>query len=296
MWCVWGCRTGGLSPPAVPTWASAVTSVSLSSLLCSGGSDRVSLFWCEASRWQGLGTGLAPWPAFLSVGSKCREFWAPSLQVWHPAARVQRMEGAPIPPPPFHPSSSPPLPPSARVSTYRKWATCFHNVIPSPVWAAELIRIYRPVKGKERALSLEAFPGVEDERDFLHHFLGNLLRCVTDSPWWPWATGSWSPPGYITSAQTEGSRTPDTASVWDSQTLDPCDSRGAERTSAEKELYSCMLSLAPLDFVFSHSFTALYEQVPFFSLAWASEFEWKSLRFFSCMFHCRPSIFHGQVS
>ena len=140
----------GLSLPVVPTWTSPVTSVSLSSLLCNGSHDSVGLSCCEAGRWQGLGTVVVPWPAFLSVGSKGREFWVPSLQVWHPAARVQRMEGAPTPPPPFHPSSSPPRPPSSRVSTCRKWATCFHKVIPSPVWAATLIRIYHPVKGKER--------------------------------------------------------------------------------------------------------------------------------------------------
>lgn len=43
-----------------------------------------------------------------------------------------------------------PRPSGVCVSTCRKWATCFQKVIPSPVWAAKLIRIYHPVKRKER--------------------------------------------------------------------------------------------------------------------------------------------------
>ncbi|XP_034515377.1 T-cell surface glycoprotein CD8 beta chain isoform X1 [Ailuropoda melanoleuca] len=70
------------------------------------------------------------------------------------------------------------------LSICRKWATCFHKVIPGPVWAAELIESTTQSKGKrERALSSEAFPGVEDQRDFLQRFLGNLPRYVTGTPW-----------------------------------------------------------------------------------------------------------------
>ena len=75
----------------------------------------------------------------------------------------------------------------------------------------------------------------------------------------------------------------------DRQTAGPCDSRRAEHGSAEKGIYSCTVSLTLLDLVFSRSCTALYEQVPVFSLAWASEFERKSLRVFSYIFNHRPS-------
>lgn len=92
----------------------------------------------------GLGAALVfppPPIPFLSVGR--------SLQVWSPPGPVQKKKGVLHHPIPFILTHLRPRP-AVCVSTCRKWATCFQKVIPDPAWAATLIRIYHPVKGKDR--------------------------------------------------------------------------------------------------------------------------------------------------
>ena len=112
--------------------------------------------------------------------------------------------------------------PHRLLSTCRKWATCFQNVIPGPpVWAAELIRIYHPSqREREKEPCVQGpFQVWRTKRGFLCCFLGNLLKCVTDTPWWLWVTGSWSPPAakLRASTPTEGNHRPQHWWVWDSQ-------------------------------------------------------------------------------
>lgn len=150
-----------------------------------------------------------PGPALLSAGSKGSEFWAPACRCGTRQLEFKGGRGLLHHPFPFVLTHPHPCPHSLCLSICRKWATCFHKVIPGPVWAAELIESTTQSKGKrERALSSEAFPGVEDQRDFLQRFLGNLPRYVTGTPWWPWLTGSWSPAGYIARCLSPNRRTP----------------------------------------------------------------------------------------
>ena len=92
-------------------------------------------------------------PSLPLSGKQVWRILGPSSQVWRPpshsGAKFKGRRGLPHPPP-FHPYSAPPPHPSRSLSTCRKWATCFQKVIPGPVWATKLIRIYHPVKGKER--------------------------------------------------------------------------------------------------------------------------------------------------
>lgn len=151
-------------------------------------------------------------PAVLSVGSK---------GVPPPPVEAKFKGGRRLSHPlHLHPDSAPPPPPAGCSLPVESEQRVFRMWSPAPQCGLQTWSESTTPKGKrERALCSGAFPGMEDERDFLCCFLGNLLRCVTDTPWWLWVTGSWSPPAakLCASTPTEGNQRPQHWWVWDSQ-------------------------------------------------------------------------------
>lgn len=135
-----------LAQATQPLWASVLS--------CEMGAPRVSPSRSSCGPWMTVDRRVWERYCFLPslplLGKQGWRILGASLQVCHPAGLSSKEEGGSSTTP-FLSSLLIPTPaPAACVSTCRKWATCFQKVIPSPCAGCELIRIYHPVKGKER--------------------------------------------------------------------------------------------------------------------------------------------------